>query len=175
MHAYMYVLYTCTCTCIVTMVCHIAVYSNLSNCSHGDVRIAGGESKYDGRVEVCINGVWNSVCSQLWGNLHAQVVCRQLNHSSLGVSSLKTFTCRPSLNSHLLFLLFFLLSHQEQWPLLIFLQGLGQSIPMDLTAKEVSSFCSTALTPTALAQPRKRLESSVRVSVTLSLCCADCL
>lgn len=44
----------------------------------GSVRLQGGRSKLDGRVEVYLGGVWGSVCSNDWGDEDAAVVCRQL-------------------------------------------------------------------------------------------------
>lgn len=44
----------------------------------GSVRLQGGRSKLDGRVEVYLAGVWGSVCSDEWGDEDAVVVCRQL-------------------------------------------------------------------------------------------------
>jgi deleted-in-malignant-brain-tumors protein 1 len=65
----------------------------LSNCSDGDVRLVDGSADYEGRVEVCINRVWGTVCSTTyrytyypyWDISDAKVVCRQLGHQELGI------------------------------------------------------------------------------------------
>lgn len=37
-----------------------------------------------GRVEICFNGMWGTVCDDQFNNMAAQVVCTQLNYTSAG-------------------------------------------------------------------------------------------
>ena len=48
------------------------------------MRLADGIIDNEGRVEVCVNGVWGTVCDQGWDKTDAHVVCKQLGHPELG-------------------------------------------------------------------------------------------
>ena len=51
----------------------------------GKVRLAGGASEGEGRVEVCKNGDYGTVCDAKWGRSDGKVVCKQLGYSTRGI------------------------------------------------------------------------------------------
>ena len=53
-------------------------------CNDGEVRLVGGVSEREGRVEMCYNGVWGAVCANNgWDEGAANIVCSQLaNHGN---------------------------------------------------------------------------------------------
>ena len=71
---------------------HTVVYSTLmsmfviepTGCGEGAVRLDGGDIEQEGRVEVCVNGVWGSICDYGWDKTDAHVICKQLGYAELG-------------------------------------------------------------------------------------------
>ena len=55
-------------------------------CANGDIRLSGGGDDAEGRVEICYNATWGTVCDNMWGSTNADVVCKQLGFSSTGLS-----------------------------------------------------------------------------------------
>lgn len=54
------------------------------NCKNGDVRLVGGPNVREGWVEICVNRVWGTVCSEQFSDDDAQVVCFQMNFERNG-------------------------------------------------------------------------------------------
>ena len=53
-------------------------------CANGDLRLVGSALSTEGRVEVCVKGVWSTVCTEGWDNDDATVVCSQLGLITTG-------------------------------------------------------------------------------------------
>ena len=66
--------------------------SQNANCSHGDVKIASLSDdtttlSSEGRLEVCVNGVWGTVCDLQFGTKDAHVACSQLGYGGEGMGT----------------------------------------------------------------------------------------
>lgn len=58
--------------------------SRPTECEHGDVRLAGGETEMEGRVEFCSYGYWAVACDNYWNKDATATVCEQLGFPTEG-------------------------------------------------------------------------------------------
>ena len=55
-------------------------------CTNGVIRLANGSNEFEGRVEICLNDTFGTVCGTTsWNENNAKVVCRQLGYEMEGL------------------------------------------------------------------------------------------
>ena len=60
---------------------------SLRTCTDYDLRLVGGQVPNEGRVEICVNQQWGTVCNDSWEETNADVVCRQLGYPTISMAS----------------------------------------------------------------------------------------
>ena len=72
-------------------------------CVDEQIRLVDGDNATEGRVEICRDGSWGTICDNTasWGAEDARVVCKQLglpytgiiNNSNASVNNVYVFSC----------------------------------------------------------------------------------
>ena len=62
----------------------LLIFIHTAPCPTDRLRLTGGNIANEGRVEICMNNQWGTVCDNSWGSADASVVCQQLNYSAQG-------------------------------------------------------------------------------------------
>ena len=53
-------------------------------CEDEDIRLVNGADQYEGRIEICFNETWGTICDGFWSTNDANVACRQLGFAATG-------------------------------------------------------------------------------------------
>ena len=53
------------------------------DCFDGEMRLVGGETEAEGRLELCHGYRWGTVCDNQWTDEHTALVCRHLGFSDV--------------------------------------------------------------------------------------------
>ena len=74
-------------TCVLAFLMHYTYYFLdciisvvHGSCTHGTIRLVGGTTTNQGRVEVCVGQTWETVCDHGFYSSDARVVCHQLGY-----------------------------------------------------------------------------------------------
>ena len=74
----------CVVCCCIIIIANSTESAEQSNCTDGEVRLVDGSSPHEGRVEVCVNEAWGTICSNGWGSSDGNIVCNQLGYLPIG-------------------------------------------------------------------------------------------
>ena len=61
-------------------------------CQNGELRLVDGANEFEGRLELCWNETWGSICDGFWTEFESDVACRQLGY--------QPFDAIPFYNAH---------------------------------------------------------------------------
>ena len=57
-------------------------------CKDGELRLHTTSAASGGRLDICYDGIWGSVCNEMWTATDARVACNQLGLPLAGMNPL---------------------------------------------------------------------------------------
>ena len=64
---------------------HISILNHTIASCKNDLKLVGGASENEGRLEVCFDQRWGTINGDGWTHTDTQVACRQLGYSTSGI------------------------------------------------------------------------------------------
>ena len=52
------------------------------------MRLSGSSVANAGRIEICVEEIWTSLCDESWDFKDAKVVCKELGYSPYGITNI---------------------------------------------------------------------------------------
>ena len=65
-----------------------SIITFLIDCTDGSIILVGGNKPNEGRVEICVNGSWGTVCDSSFDLHDAEAACKRIGYSQLGLLQL---------------------------------------------------------------------------------------
>ena len=84
---------SCFSMCYYEYLVIVCILSDPGECTGNSIRLVDGYVANEGRVELCVNGVWGSVCGDGWDATDAHIACIQLGHPELSKFKFKCTSC----------------------------------------------------------------------------------
>ncbi|XP_064397403.1 neurotrypsin-like isoform X3 [Halichondria panicea] len=67
----------------------------ICGCMEGEIRLVAGSTHREGRIELCSNGSWGTVCGDGWTEREAALVCSRLGYPTLsGIGPVYNVSCQ---------------------------------------------------------------------------------
>lgn len=66
------------------IVINVLTVATTNNCTEGEIRLANNSTESEGRVEICVNGLWGTMCPNNTSTLDVKTICKQLGFSEYG-------------------------------------------------------------------------------------------
>ena len=57
----------------------------IATCNDGELKLVGGNSKYNGRLEICFDQKWTGIDAKGWTKSDTKVACKQLGYRNHGI------------------------------------------------------------------------------------------